>query len=417
MKKRIFQYFACFAFIVLIVFAFLAIKNYKKPNNVIVKSSALIKENTSDYKEELKVYLDSNVKNDEYAICYSNHNECGKEYLNIKTVSKKAYLIDNYKYKYFFYIDEDKVKVFDASILESYVIDGLDASYTTDFIIDNNDNLIGVVFTEDTNEHASYLLVYSDEVIYRDKYDYIASISPKYLTANKYDSTGKQTGSYIIPAYKEDKPIISKEFTTDEYYGFFDLGKKYITFEYDNKLEIYNSDTLELIYKTNIFGSIYASGNPRFLFSVDGDDNLYIYNDKYLNMLDSKGKVIKKSSKEIDGIDLIDGYVINNDNNEISIIDIDNNINKISMNNNSKLDYYDYRKINNKRGIVFYILDSSVNYKDVYNSCKNDDCKGLNLEEFEIKYKDSIGYEYFYDFDTSKVSKKYSLIIHTDEEE
>ena len=218
MKRRILQYFACIIFIVLIIFAFLAIKNYKKPNSVIVKSSALIKDNTYDYKDELKVYLDT----DSNGICYKETKECGKEYLRIKTASKGAYLIDNYKFKYFFYIDDNKVKVFDSSIVQSYIIDTMDPSYVMDFVIDRNDNLIGVVFTEDLNETANYLLVYSNEIIYKKKYNYISSISPKYLTANKYDSNGNQTGSYIINAYKESNPLISKEINSDGYYGFFE---------------------------------------------------------------------------------------------------------------------------------------------------------------------------------------------------
>ena len=216
-----------------------------------------------------------------------------------------------------------------------------------------------------------------------------------------------------MDATKEAKPLITKDITTEEYYGFFPFGSKYITFEWDKVFEIYDSNTLKIIYKTTKSNKMYADGSPMFLYSIDSKDNIYIYDDKYLSIIDGSGKVIKKSSEEIPGIDIVDKYIINNSNNELTITDIDNKTYKIASLINGNVDYYEY--INQSReGIVFEVYDKTLTYKDVYNTCKNTTCKGISLEEFEKDYKNQLGYEYFFDYKTLNITKTKTVIIPTE---
>ena len=416
MKRRKKQnkknYIICILLVVIIIAILLLVKFLKSPKEVEIKASALRIEETTNYSNELKVYLEPYLRDGVYNICY-DEDTCGKEYLTIKTETTDAYLLENYKYKYFFYTDGDKVKVYDTSEKKSYSFDKLKSNYNCDFIINNEDDLIGVVYSTDINDHSNYLLVDGNEILYKGKYDYMISIGPKYLAANKYDKDGNQIGAYIINANKEEKPLISKEFITDEYYGFYDLGNKYITFEYSKKFEIYDNDTLKLIYKSNKANLEDGNGYPRFLYGVDSKDNIYIYDDKYLSILDSGGKEIKKSKNEIYGIDLIDKYILNTDNKTLTIIDIDGVSYQIASLINGNIDYYEYVKTDQKEGILFEIYDKTLAYKDVYNLCKNDKCKDLTFSEFKKDYEGQLGYDYFFDYKTLKVTKTPTVIAPT----
>ena len=327
MKKGYSKYIIFLLLIVLIISSLIIIKNKQTPKEIVIKASALRLEETINYTEELKVDIE-------------NGND-----INIKTKTKDAYLIDNYKNKYLFYFDNNEVKVYNTFENKSYTIDKIKPEYTTDFVIDDNDNFIGVIYSTDLNEHNSYLLIDGNEVLYNQKYDYLVSLGSKYLTASKYDKNGKQLGAYLLNATKEEKPLIKKEYKTDEYYGFYELGKKYITFEFDNIIEIYDIETLKLIYKTKSANTVDNEGNSRFIVNADSNDTIYIYDYSVFKELDNKGNVIK-TNKNINGcVDLIDKYVMNTNNKKLTITDIDNNIFQIANLNNGKLDYYEYIKM------------------------------------------------------------------------
>ena len=130
-------------------------------------------------------------------------------------------------------------------------------------------------------------------------------------------------------------------------------------------------------------------------------------------MLDSKGKEVKKSKKQINATYLVDKFIINTSNKKVTITDIDNNTFEIATLENGKLDSYEYIDKNGKEGIYFNIFDNKVAYKDVYEACKNSKCKGHSFEEFMKDYKSLIGYEYFYDYNTNKVTKIPTVIVPT----
>lgn len=412
MKKNKSKYIICFFLVIIIFVSLYLIKYLKSPIEMEIKTSALIQEDTTNYKEELKEEINSFIK-EEYKVCLNNEEYCKDNSIIIKTSTPQAFMLENYKYKYFFFSEEDKVKLYNRIENQTYSINHIKPDYSNEFVFDSNDNFIGVVYSTNNNNKVNYLVINEDKVIYKDKYDYIQSISPNYLSASKYDKDGNQLGAYILNAYKEKSPLITKEFLTNDYYGFYALGKKYITFEHGKNLEIYDNDSLKLIYKSKKLGLIDGNGNPLFLYGVDSKDNIFVYDDNYLSMLDSKGKEVKKSKKQINATYLVDKFIINTSNKKVTITDIDNNTFEIATLENGKLDSYEYIDKNGKEGIYFIIFDNKVAYKDVYEACKNNKCKGHSFEEFMKDYKSLIGYEYFYDYNTNKVTKTPTVIVPT----
>jgi len=378
---------------------------------ILVKTSALRLEDASNFKKELIVDLESNIKKNGFDICYFDSEYCKYSSLAIKTESDDAYLLGNYKREYFMYSDNNKVKVYNYDENKSYIVDGIDPSYNIDFIINDNDKLIGVVYSTDLNSPSTYLKIDGNKIMYDKKYDYIVSLNDKYLSSSKYDEDGNQIGAYILSNDEEKNPLLTKELDTDLLYSFYKLGNKYITFEHGDNIEIYNNN-LKLIYESNKANVLNVDGTPRLVINADYNDNIYVYEDGYLNMLDSNGKVLKKSINTIKGIDLVDSYIINTDNKELTITDIDNNKIVITSLNNGNLDYYDFYNNNKKRGIFFIVYDNTLKYEDVYNSCKNTSCNNITLDEIKESYK--LGYQLFYDYDTKKVSKEKTIIYSYD---
>ena len=409
MKKGWAKYLL-YAFLVFGVLVLIFKENNPIEETDVYTSALKLEENSDIYTNELDVYLVNHSGEEDYDICYLEKDKCVKKLLSIKTESEEAFLIDNYKHLYFFYMDNDKVKVYNNDEGKSYVIDRMKTDNYMDFIIDTNGEFLGVLYSTDLNERCSFLLIKGNKILYNRKYDTLISVSPKYLAAFNYDDNGNQTGAYLVSATEESSPIMSKELKSTDYYGYYRLGNKYITYEYDNIIEVYDNDTLELIFKTNKANSYDENDNLKYMLSVDSLDNIIVFEDKYLYQYDSKGELVKKSNKEIYGIDLIDKYVLSTKDDVLSITDIKNNTIKIGSLEYGELEGYNYSKENKKEGLYFVVSDSRVKFKEVYDYCKDTTCKGIDQEDLKNKEDYSYGYEYFYDYKTNKVTSNPTFI-------
>ena len=369
------------------------------------------KENTTAYNYDLVVYYDT----DEEYFCYMNTPEdCGKNKINIKTETFDASKLDEYEDKYVFYKDNGKIKYYDATKKESYVINLPSSYFSYIFSIDDvTDEIIGVIVQEDVDGNSGFFSFELNKVLYDKEYKELYFLNKDYLNASqsdcKTDSDGyeicDQTDIYLLST-KEEKVLLSDAPVKDSegYYEDVTYGLLYN----DKGLYIFEGSFIDSYAYYKVYNSdfkIIAKNTDEYEADIGKDGNLYVAKNGVVSIYNRDGKVLK-SSKKYNVQMLVGEYIVAIKDNNLIIATVDGKEVKLASWNKNKnflhVGLSGWYTEDKKPGIYLVVEDNSVSKDAVWESCKKYGCDVESKSELDSIDK---GYEYYYIPETGETGK------------
>lgn len=361
---------------------------------------------------------DIKYNSEEREICglYPDENKCDKIIATIDTEEEEIEILDTYEDKYFFFKDNNKVKVYNNNDKKVYLIN-VDASDTIHmyFAVDyHTDNLYGVIYNGE--EENYFYSVKTNRIMYKNKYTDLVGLSEDYIYTSVFESDQESSvqTKLIVLSTKEEKEVFIKDvrsFTDGgSEVGLTDVSKGnkryYLLAEgmgYAGYNEYYN-ESFEPIYTTPSGTKPYNEDKFLYDTTIGKDDNIYVYNNGYLTSYDYTGKEIKKSEK-LENVEMIvDEYAVVTNNN-LSMVDI--NGKEIVVAPWKKGNYLHtmlsgWYETGGKEG-YYFVVEEEVDPDKLWEECKNNKlCPATSREELS---DNGVGYEYYYIPSTKETGK------------
>ena len=392
--------------------------NISKDNNInvnetkseIVEEKGLVLEDTTKYTNELIEYYDTQEKEFCY---YDDISKCSSKKISIKTETNNVTKYNEYKDKYVFYKDNNKVKVYNNYTQKSYVIKDIGTNYFSySFYTDDlTDDFIGIIYYETDESYATYYSIIEGKIIYDKDYKDMNFLSKDYVTGSEFECSKNictQNKTNLLST-KENKILMSYKYKKDPN-GYYENNIYYQLLRNEKETYICLSTFIDATIYLEIYNTDFKKLQEdigEFSASISKDGYLYIEKNGIVTAYDNNGKVVKKSEK-YNVLQIIDDYIVTIKNDKLVLITVDNKITEIASWNKNKNEYMIYYSkslvVDNKHQVLLAVIDSDVTVDDVWNECtKKKSCNVNNKEELEYYY--DLGYMYYYTIERKEIKK------------